>query len=73
VLQGLGSEYAGTWAFVLERVGADATRLVARYRAAFRPSMKMSVMLAVISRIHAFMERKQLRTIKHHAEHARAA
>jgi hypothetical protein len=33
----------------------------------------MSVVLSVIGKVHAFMERKQLRTIKHHAEQLHAA
>jgi hypothetical protein len=73
VLEGLGPQYAGTWTFVLEPIGEDATRLVARYRAAYQPSVKMSVVLGVLGSVHAFMERKQLRTIKHHAEQSHAA
>jgi hypothetical protein len=68
VLRGLSSEWLGTWAFVLEPIGTDKTRLVTRYRAGFAPSPKMALALPFISAVHAFMERKQLRTIKHHAE-----
>jgi hypothetical protein len=68
----LGSEapdFRGTWAFVLEPIGDNATRLVTRYRAAYKPSPKLSVMLPLIAPLHGFMERKQLRTIKDRAEH----
>ena len=69
VLSGLSPQWKGTWAFVLEPLGSDRTRLITRYRAAYAPTPRMSMMLPVIKRVHAFMERKQLRTIKHHAEH----
>ena len=74
VLKGMASpDFEGTWAFALEPMGIDTTRLVARYRAAYRPSVRMAIMRPVIATIHAFMERKQLRTIKHHAEDLHAA
>jgi hypothetical protein len=60
--------FEGTWAFVLEPIGDGGTRLVTRYRATYPPSLKMSMFLVWMSGLHAFMERKQLRTIKHHAE-----
>jgi hypothetical protein len=69
VLSGLSPQWKGTWAFVLEPLGSDRTRLVTRYRAAYPPNATMSVMLPFIKAVHAVMERKQLRTIKHHAEH----
>jgi hypothetical protein len=69
VLGSLTSQWAGTWAFVLEPIGSDQTRLVTRYRAAYAPSWRMAMMLPAITTVHAFMERKQLRTLKHHAEH----
>ena len=68
VLSGISPEWAGTWAFVLEPLGSNMTRLVTRYRAAYPPSPRMSILLPVLAAVHAFMERKQLRTIKHHAE-----
>jgi hypothetical protein len=73
VLDGLSPDWRGTWAFVLEPVGADKTRLVTRYRAAYPPSVKMAIMLPALRAVHGFMQRKQLRTIKHHAEHLHAA
>ena len=69
VLSSMSSQWAGTWAFVLEPLGPDKTRLVTRYRAAYPPTVRMSILLPVIAAVHTFMERKQLRTIKHHAEH----
>lgn len=70
VLRSMATDWLGTWAFMLEPVG-DQTRLVARYRAAIPPRSKLALALPLISAIHGFMERKQLRTIKHHAEHMR--
>ncbi|HET6983388.1 MAG TPA: hypothetical protein VFI53_14690 [Myxococcaceae bacterium] len=72
VFQSLGPQFEGTWAFVLERLPGERTRLVVRYRAAFPPSARMAVMLRLMSAVHGFMERKQLRTIKHHAERMNA-
>lgn len=68
VLEGMSPEWKGTWAFVLEPLGAGRTSLVTRYRAAFPTSGRMSLMLPLMTAAHAFMERKQLQTIKHHAE-----
>ncbi len=72
VLNGTSPRWAGTWAFELDPLANDQTRLVTRYRAAFPPSPWMSAALPVLSAVHAFMEKKQLRTIKHHAEHMHA-
>ena len=69
VLGGLSPDWEGTWAFVLEPMGPDRTLLVTRYRAAYPPNVKMATMLPLYTALHAFMEKKQLRTIKHHAEH----
>jgi hypothetical protein len=69
VLGGVSPTWEGTWAFILEPLGARQTRLITRYRAAYPPSPRMSLLVPVLSAVHAFMERKQLRTIKHHAEH----
>jgi len=72
----LGSEapdWSGTWAFALEHVGSSQTRLVTRYRAAYPSSARMSLTLPFLKAVHAFMERKQLRTIRHYAEHMKAS
>ena len=73
VLEGDTPDFVGTWAFVLEPVGTDQTRLVARYRAAYPPSAKMALRVPFMEQVHGFMERKQLRTIKHHAEQMHAS
>jgi len=73
VLDGSSPEWAGTWAFEVQPLGDNKTRLVTRYRAAYPPSKRMSILLPVLAGVHAFMERKQLRTIKHHAERIHAA
>jgi hypothetical protein len=62
-------DFEGTWAFILEPLANGRTRLTARYRAAFPPSMKMDWFVPLMKTVHTIMERKQLRTIKHHAEH----
>lgn len=69
VLRGLSPDWLGTWAFVLEPLAGGKTRLITRYRAAAPPDLTMAVMMPVWGAIHTVMERKQLRTIKHHAEH----
>lgn len=68
VLGGISPDWEGSWAFVLEPLGSDRTRLVTRYRAGFAPNAKMAVMLPVLGAVHAVMERKQLKTIKQRAE-----
>ena len=73
VLGGVSPRWTGTWAFVLERLGPNKTRLVTRYRAAYPPSRRMSLLVPTLAALHAVMERKQLRTIKHHAEQLHAA
>jgi hypothetical protein len=73
VLGSTTPDFHGTWAFVLEALGDHATRLVTRYRAAYDPSLKMAVTKPWMASLHAFMERKQLRTIKDHAERLYAA
>lgn len=73
VLRGGGPQFDGTWAFVLEPLDGARTRLITRYRAAFRPGARVALMKPMMTTVHGFMERKQLRTIKHHAEHLRVA
>ncbi|MBL9016597.1 MAG: hypothetical protein JNL83_20590 [Myxococcales bacterium] len=73
VLSGISPDWAGTWAFALEPLEGGRTRLVTRYRAAYPPNVKMAVALPILRAVHAFMEGKQLRTIKHHAEHLHAS
>jgi hypothetical protein len=73
VLESSAPQFHGTWAFVLEPFTANKTRLAVRYRAAYEPSVRMALKRPVMGMIHGFMERKQLRTIKHHVEHMHAA
>lgn len=73
VLRSSAPQFEGTWAFVLEPIGGDKTRLVVRYRAAYPASLRKALVVPVMAAIHAFMERKQLRTLKHHAERMHAA
>jgi len=72
ILGSTAPSFEGTWAFVLEPIGATQTRLVTRYRASFTPSARMSAMVLWARAIHTVMETKQLKTIKHHAEHVRS-
>lgn len=72
ILGSITPEWDGTWAFVLEPLPHDRTRLVTRYRAAHPDSSKMAMLLPLYARVHAFMEGKQLRTIKQRAENLRA-
>jgi hypothetical protein len=60
--------FDGTWTFSLEPIGEDATHFVTRYRADYEAGPRMAFVRPVITPIHAFMERKQLRTIKERAE-----
>ena len=67
----LGSKadyFDGTWSFVLEPIGDGATHLVTRYRAAYRLGPRMLAVRSIMGPLHAFMERKQLATIKARAE-----
>jgi hypothetical protein len=68
VLGSTTPDFDGTWAFVLEPIGDDATRLITRYRAAYEPTVKMAFVRPWMRPLHAFMERKQLRTIRQRAE-----
>jgi hypothetical protein len=56
--------FEGTWAFVLEPIGDDATHLITRYRAEYELGVRMAALRTVMPSVHAFMERKQLRTLK---------
>jgi hypothetical protein len=69
ILGSLTPDWEGTWAFVLEPLSGNRTRLVTRYRAATATGPKMELLMPVYARVHSFMERKQLRTIKERAEH----
>jgi hypothetical protein len=53
-----------TWAFVLQPVGEEATRLVVRVRADFTPSPRMALVSGLMGAIHELMERAQLRNLQ---------
>lgn len=57
-----------TWAFVLEPIGSDATRLTVRVRAEYAPDLKMAIVLPVMSLAHEVMERRQLHNLRCRAE-----
>ena len=64
-----GEPYQMTWAFVLEPVGADATRLITRVRAEATPGWVSWVMGAVVyPPVHGLMQNVQLHNIKQLAE-----
>lgn len=70
VLGSKSPDFEGTWAFALEPLDdGKRTRLVTRYRGTYPPSPSRTAFRLGMTAIHAIMERKQLRTIKHHAEH----
>jgi hypothetical protein len=52
-----------TWAFVLEPIGDDATRLIVRVRGSFQPSLRMTLTLPILASAHEIMERTQLRNL----------
>jgi len=64
----LGARYDVTWAFVLEPVGEDATRLAVRVRATPPPSLTTEVVRPALLAVHGVMERAQLRNLKRRAE-----
>jgi hypothetical protein len=66
----LGARYDTTWAFVLEPIGDDATRLVVRVRGAMDPGLRSEIAKALLQPTHAIMERAQLKNLKHLAEQA---
>lgn len=57
-----------TWAFVLEPIGSDATRLLARVRADFAPTWQMRIYKPIITLVHELMQRTQLKNLKARVE-----
>ena len=57
-----------SWAFVLEPIGGDATRLTVRVRADYAPGLKMAVLRPAIALAHEVMERRQLHNLRLRAE-----
>jgi hypothetical protein len=63
-----GPPWRTTWAFALEPLGPDATRLVVRVRADFAPSRGMAVVRRLLGLAHEIMERRQLHNLRRRAE-----
>jgi hypothetical protein len=61
-----------TWAFVLEPIGEEATRLVVRVRADYQPGPMMALVAPFMRALHEVMERQQLRNLRRRAEAAAA-
>lgn len=57
-----------TWAFVLEPIGSEATRLTVRVRADYEPDLRMAFTRPVLGLVHEAMERRQLRNLRRRAE-----
>jgi hypothetical protein len=57
-----------TWAFILEPIGTDATRLLTRVRADFEPSLAWKIRGLGYNFAHVLMERVQLKNLKQRAE-----
>lgn len=65
-------DFALSWAFVLDPLPGERTRLVARYRVALAPSARSHRLLQPITGLGVFwLQRKQLRGIKVRADYAR--
>jgi hypothetical protein len=60
--------YLGTWAFVLEPIGDDATRLLVRVRAESARGVYPALLRVLIPPVHRFMQAEQLRNLKKRAE-----
>jgi hypothetical protein len=59
----------GTWVFMLEKTGMNATRLVVRSRVArFEPVWISNIFMRLLEPAHFIMERKMLKGIKERAE-----
>jgi hypothetical protein len=64
-----GKKFEMTWAFILEPIGGDATRLITRARMQTSPRWKEFLMGRIIyPPVHGLMSRVQLDTIKRLAE-----
>ena len=61
-----------TWAFVLEPIGDEATRLTVRVRGDYLLGRKMLVLGPLLGIVHSVMEARQLRNLRLRAERALA-
>jgi hypothetical protein len=57
-----------SWAFALQPIGEDATRLLVRVRAGYEPSARLALVRPALAAVHELMERVQLRNLKRRAE-----
>ena len=57
-----------TWAFVLDEIAAQTTRLVVRVRANYKPDALRVGVLALLEPVHFLMERGMLQGLKRRAE-----
>ena len=72
VRSGAEPPWKTSWAFILEPIGGDATRLTVRVRAEYAPDLKMALLRPALGIAHEIMERRQLHNLRWRAE-ARAA
>jgi hypothetical protein len=63
----LGLEYDLTWAFFLEPIG-DATRVIARIRASFEPTIRSELVGPFVAAVHALRDASELRHLKERTE-----
>jgi hypothetical protein len=63
-----GANYAVTWAFVLEPIGDNATRLIVRVRADSKADRRTEIVRPAILAVHRVMQGAQLRNLKRRAE-----
>ena len=61
-----------TWAFVLNEIAAETTRLVVRVRANYKPEALRIAALALVEPVHFLMERGMLQGLKRRAESSEA-
>jgi hypothetical protein len=63
-----GPPWRTTWAFVLEPIGATATRLTVRARAFYAPGLALAAVRVALGLAHEVMERRQLHNLRRRAE-----
>src|SRR5262249_32099458 len=67
-VSGRGPPWRTSWAFHLEPIGEQATRLTVRARASYHPGGRMEVVRTALGLAHEVMERRQLRNLRRRAE-----
>ena len=63
-----GPPWRTTWAFVLEPIGATATRLTVRARAFYAAGLGLAAVRVALGLAHEVMERRQLHNLRRRAE-----